>query len=56
MTGTLTRVLSIENRNLKRPIALCLAVSVGGGWRTECGVQHQRAQHTAEDITEDQKR
>ncbi|KAH0521453.1 Polycystic kidney disease protein 1-like 1 [Microtus ochrogaster] len=34
--------------------AVCM--SVGGGWRTECGVQHQQAQHTAEDITEDQKR
>lgn len=56
MTGTLTRVLSMENRNLKRPVALCLAVSVGGGWCPECGVQHQRAQHKAEDITENRKR
>ncbi|CAO2640622.1 hypothetical protein LEMLEM_LOCUS25419, partial [Lemmus lemmus] len=58
--GTMTGVPSMESRNLKRPVALCLAVSVAGGWRTECGVQHQRTQNTAEakaeNITEDRKR
>lgn len=41
-------------------VTLCLAVSVGGSWCTECGIQDQLAQRVAEakaeDIFEDLKR
>ncbi|KAL1789670.1 polycystic kidney disease protein 1-like 1 [Sigmodon hispidus] len=55
--GTLTW-FSVQR--VEAPVTLCLAVSVGGGWRTECGIRDQltqsMAEAQAEDTFEDQKR